>query len=388
MSSSTDSGKTPSGKSLAVAVEHFLARVVDNPKIESAWLSALSHMEELAGKQVLKSVSADTPPDFLAEIYRHSADETRHALEFKQMRPFPILEGPSLKYLEEKFKEITGSFVIGYFGNPLLVKARNRHLAYVHGALTIEQFPFQLYTVYLKMTRLPAVLERLPAVLADEINHLALGRKLRDLVSEEDRLSLNELNEIERDMCLKMVERLRRVVEVFTGESVEAEAQDFARLVNREDAVRIAWTHALSQVSKLLHHAVIFTRKKHAASPAFLLLENRMEEALKDYCATLENNAVLVQLMDKRLDEHYLDFLIETNDVATAHLLDLVLNERTKTKNASIAPIPLELEMLEETYFGCLKGQVERAIEEFRATIASNQTKGASQPFHSGMQQL
>ena len=43
-------------------------------------------------------------------------------------------------------------FVTSFFSNSLLRTAKSRHVAYVHGALTIEQFPFQFYTVYEKLT--------------------------------------------------------------------------------------------------------------------------------------------------------------------------------------------------------------------------------------------
>ncbi|MBC7386367.1 MAG: hypothetical protein H7301_09445, partial [Cryobacterium sp.] len=115
-----------SSANLASAVHRFLVKVVAHPEIESAWLSSLSHLEDVAAKQILRSVSSDTPPCFLAEIQSHAADESRHASEFSRMRPIQVFQDAKLLELESQFLRITGSFGMGYFANSILITAKNR----------------------------------------------------------------------------------------------------------------------------------------------------------------------------------------------------------------------------------------------------------------------
>ena len=331
-------------RTLPFAVERFVELVVADIRLESAWLSCLSYMEELAATQIFKSITPDSPAEFLKEMETHAADEYRHAKEFALLRPLPAFTESKYVLLERKMRQVCGSFFIGYVGNPILVKASSRHVAYVHSALTIEQFPFQLYTAYLKYTKLPKVLQRLPAILADESGHLALGKKMREGVAEEEKLSLGDLNEIEKDMCMKLVERLYRVVAEFTGKEQSLPAGNLAKLVNANDAARIAWTYALGNAAgagesslekKVIQHSVLFSRKKLLSNESYCAMEEAMSAALIDY-ETKQKHIEKKQLesISRGMVSHYQDFQREVDDMHIAHVLDSVVQEQDLSSEA------------------------------------------------------
>ncbi len=364
--------KSPRTKSLPMAVDRFVSLVVQSPETESAWLSGLSYMEELAAKQILRNISPATPPEFISEIEVHAADEMRHSLEFERMRPIKNFQDPKLKALEQKMRQLTGSFVGSYFGNALLGTATSKHVAYVHGALTIEQFPFQLYSSYLKVTQLPEVIAGLPAVLADESGHLALGRKMRDEVSESDRLSLSELNEIEKDMCLKLVERLWRVVSEFNGTLSNRESQSLAKEVHFNESVRAAWLNSIAKNlneatdeaaqanGEMLFHAVLFARKKHQADYRYLKLEEELTRALARYLD--QGMAISKYLTQKRLFQHFRELIEESDDMGASHLLDLILQDEDLLVSEKS---DLELVMREEIIYQKLCNEVAQNLIAF-----------------------
>src|SRR5262245_31049606 len=150
---------------LETKAREFMELLVRDEFVENAWLVALSEGEEIACRQILANISASTPEKDRKEIEAHALDERRHSQELLAMRlPAPY---PDSRYhaLERKLADLYGSFVGGFFGNPLLVAAETRHAAYVHGAMTIEKAPFQLYAAYWKVSRLSEVRARLPKVL-------------------------------------------------------------------------------------------------------------------------------------------------------------------------------------------------------------------------------
>ncbi|MBC7693642.1 MAG: hypothetical protein H7222_17890 [Methylotenera sp.] len=334
---------------LPAAVERFVALVVEDLRIESAWLSALSYMEEVAANQILGNVSDRTPPEFLAEIHAHAADEMRHSAEFTRMRPVQNFDTPELapyRELELQMRRIAASFVVGYGGNSVLITSRSRHIAYVHAALTIEQFPFQLYTAYLKATKLPQVLAGLPAVLADENGHINLGRKMRTEIPEDRKLSIGALNEIEKEMCLRLVQRLERVVSEFTGRLPIPSVSTLARAANTSAQARVAWVQTLGGLppefltpahSQLLRRMIYQFRQEFLSEPHYRALETEMSSALAAALAGLSEQSS-EKLFEKPFEEamcvfsrHFSEFRVECDDVGIAYALGRVHQERGPT---------------------------------------------------------
>lgn len=186
----------------------LMALVTQNEYLESIWLTGLASIEDLAAQQITRNIAAETPTDEIRNIVKHAQDELRHASEFRAMRP--KLSYPSLRYyrFQERVLSFFKDFIMGFFANPVLNKAKHRHAAYVHGAMTIERFPYQLYTTYVKATSLTAVKNRLPSVIKDEKGHLELGHRMRKDLTPDEQLPVEALERIEDDMCATLFQRL------------------------------------------------------------------------------------------------------------------------------------------------------------------------------------
>ncbi|WP_374031056.1 hypothetical protein [Bdellovibrio bacteriovorus] len=136
-------------KNFTESIQYLISLVTEDPHLESAWLSTLAHMEHLASQQVLGNISASTPLHFVNEIQEHAADEARHRDIILSLRPYPLAKDGRYEDLRHRLRAVAESFVLGFFANPVLLQAQSRFAAYVHGAITIEQFPlsnlFRLY---------------------------------------------------------------------------------------------------------------------------------------------------------------------------------------------------------------------------------------------------
>jgi hypothetical protein len=226
---------TNSSDSFYDSINALMVLVCADPRVESAWLTALGHMEDLAAKQILGNFNSTTPAEFYEEIKVHAADEARHRDALLAIRPFPEAASSQEMKLRDTLKSLGESFTMGYFGNPILVEAKSRFNAYVHGALTIEQFPFQLYSSYIKTTSSKDIRDVLTDVLADEGDHIQLGKKMLCTLPESERMPLNQLQNIEKEMCHKMVLRMAEVVIAYRDGSQQATAEipPSERLVQR-----------------------------------------------------------------------------------------------------------------------------------------------------------
>jgi rubrerythrin len=358
----------------------FLAREVSkNSRLESAWLTALGHMEDLASKQILENISASTPKDFHDEIKAHSKDEERHRDMIWEVRAHQEAESEKERNLRATLMSIGESFVTGYFSNPLLRKAKSRFHAYVHGALTIEQAPFQIYSSYIKSTRSGKIQGVLKRIIADEHSHIQLGKKFLGTLPEADRLSLNELNSIERSMCHKMIVRMHQVVRAYLGEgSEDSELLPSDRLVQKlsdDRALTCFWVHALGNAervaashmqrifkrrklplpdemiehisdeerhAKQLQLTVLLDRRKYRQQEKYRDLELKMIHALEMYLLSFFSGIMKKytdphQLylygalgLEMRVFKHYTDLSKTTNSIHVAHSIESILADEAQ----------------------------------------------------------
>jgi hypothetical protein len=369
---------------LSEAVDQFIQQVASDAGVEAVWLSSLAHLEEVASQTILKSLSEATPAQERAEILSHAADEHRHGLEIRAMIPQAACADRRYRDLEAKMHKIAGNFIMGYFGNPVLVAAKNKHAAYVHSALTIEQFPLQIYTAYLKATRLASVKRGLPKVLRDERDHLALGARLRKQLSQAEHLSLEALQGIEEDMCLKMIQRMNAVVLEFLGKKEQQGESSFSSSLSSSDGATVAWIHALGQGEAIAatHMQMIFSlrglpqpglmashvademrhcqlmqlsvsglRRKLLQSPGYVELERALSRGIESYLSTLF--AVVLRefkdpeliyhygalALETRVFRHYQDIIATTDHIGASHALSAILVEEAEHTAAALAAL-------------------------------------------------
>jgi rubrerythrin len=338
----------------------------------------------LAAAQIRTNSSAFTPEHERRAIEEHAADEDRHARLLLGMRPLAELPDERHQELARRLSHIAGQFVIGYFGNPLLVTARNKHAAYAHGALTIEQFPFQVYVAYLKVTKLPAVKSGLPDVIRDEKDHLALGRRLIDQLPEPQKLSIERLMVIEEDMCLRMMRRMNDVMTEFLSDRTGLTEISLERCLSSSHSATLAWAYTLGcaeelaaqhmqkvysarglefpemmpahvsdelRHSKLLRRAVQLERRRLSSrDPGYPQLEKTFMRGMRLYQMKLfsslmkrfsEPDAIYLYgalALETRVFKHYKDLAQTTDHIGLSHVLSMILEEEAEhTRQASSA---------------------------------------------------
>ncbi len=380
---------------LREAASSLMDKVTLNPTIESAWLTALARMEEVAADQIRTNISAFTPTAEREAIFEHAADEDRHARLILAMRPMSFLPDARHEALKNRLCHLAERFVVGYFGNPLLITAKNKHAAYAHGAITIEQFPFQVYVAYLKATQLPAVNEGLPGVIRDEQAHLALGRRLIDQLPQEERFSIEHLLKIEEDMCATMLRRMDAVMSEFLSDS--ACIGSFEEAISHSPHATIAWAftlgcaeelaashmekiytgrgltlpqmmpaHIADEVrhAKMLKRAVLIERRRLASQEVgYLKLERAFLRGIRLYQMKLfsslmnqTNNPDAIYLygalaLETRVFKHYKELAQETDHIGLSHVLSVILEEEaehTRLATAALREQGLSMEEFRE----------------------------------------
>lgn len=224
--------------------------VSSNENYESAFLAALGSMEEVAAREITKTIGEWTPREAVLEIVSHAQDEHRHAFQLRALKPVKKYQDVKYYHLEHDLSELGMNFVLGFFGQQLLLRARaaSRFAGYVHGALTIEQVPLQMYTAYYKLTRNESVKQGLAVVLKDEATHLALGKKFYETLSPEERFSIDEINAIEAEMCELLGRKFLATYRKYETETANAESLERSLTSNRN---RLAsWVTALAENEK------------------------------------------------------------------------------------------------------------------------------------------
>lgn len=297
---------------LNTSVKRLSELIISDPSIESAFLGALGNMEEVAAREIIKTIGPTTPKEHLLEIISHAQDEHRHAFQLRGIKPIKDYCDVRYYQLERILSELGINFVLGFFGQKILLKARSldRFAGYILGAMTIEQVPLQLYTGYLKATKIESVRKNMPLVLKDEFAHLELGKKLYKTLPLEQQFSIDEINAIELEMCDLLARKMYTAIENFKnlGNPREPTFEEYLSA----DTKRLAlWISLLSQVesergrkqiaSELLHSVLFITNKmvdtkNLNVQDAFKTLSKAAPDWLQNHYQTLADKTSLIGL--------------------------------------------------------------------------------------------
>ena len=91
-----------------------LARlVVQKSEFESAFLSMIGDMEEVAAREINKTIGSHTPPEAILEIVVHAQDEHRHAFQLRNLKPLKTYQEVRYYHLEKELSELGTNFVYG-----------------------------------------------------------------------------------------------------------------------------------------------------------------------------------------------------------------------------------------------------------------------------------
>lgn len=301
----------------------LLELVTQDIYLESIWLGNMSMLEDIAAKYILSNVTTNTPTEELRNIIGHVQDEQRHAKVLSDMRPTNIY--PEKKYyeLEQEWREIGQEFIMGFFNSPLLREANHRHAAYVHGAQTIERFPFRIYSLYLSMTKLTKVHELLPAIIKDENGHIELGQKMYAKLSPEERMPLTKLYRLEEELCLMMLKRMNLALRKKWNLYQPNLTSILEKKLIEDRHFEVAWNYALSSGEKHfsdsrfnhLKAANTFARASMRNTPGYRELEKSLVMIVAKYiCKSLEAG-LSGSTIQNRFDCHYESMIYHTNNI-------------------------------------------------------------------------
>ena len=322
-------------------VSPLLVLVTNDIYLESIWLSVMAMLEDIAAKYILSNITNKTPNESLRNIIEHVQDEQRHAQMLNDMRPALLYPANFYYEVEQIWKEIADEFIMAFFNSPELREANHRHAAYVHGAQTIERFPFRIYTLYLSHTKLAKVHEKLPQVIADENGHIELGKKMYNELAADDRMSLSRLYKLEEDLCLMMLKRMKIALTEKLELSEKIECSLVLKLKSSR-ALEIALIHSLSKIEKqlspkrseLLKSANTLLRAKQRSELSYRQLELIVAQLGENYFSGCLSAGISRPTILGRLNRFYTDVLFQTNSMALHYAFYRILEEH-QTENES-----------------------------------------------------
>lgn len=306
----------------------LLELVTKDIVLESIWLGIMSKLEEIAASSILNNISAGTPDESLRKIIEHVKDELRHAKVLKELRLVSVYPEQKYYVIEDEWKKIAENFIQGFFSSGPLREINHRHAAYVHGAQTIERFPFRVYSLYLSMTTLPDVKEKLPSVIADEQEHIELGKSMYVKLTEQERKPLTMLYSLEEELCLIMFKRmnlvLRQHLNLYVPYYLDSELE-FKLTQNMQ--FETAWNYALSCVessfddrrSQYLKDANISGRVCLKKNAHYRKLENSLMGSFEKYILRAKGAGISDSTILSRFDNHYRSMIYKTNNIPIQH---------------------------------------------------------------------
>lgn len=316
-------------------VAPFLKIITNDVHLESIWLSVMSMLEEIAAEYILSNITEKTPADSLREILNHIKDEQRHATVLFSLRPSNTYPDLSYYKIEEQLKKIGQEFIMSFFNSAQLRNAQHRYAAYIHGAQTIERFPFRIYSLYLSMTKLPKVKQALPAVIADEIEHIALGKKMYAQLSPEERMPLAELYKLEETVCLMMLKRMHVALANHLKLSMTKVESNVARSSLANKKFEIAFNHALyiaegffsKERAEYLQVAITLSRLEFKKDSEYKTLEKKLVFLVTQYVHECMENGVSFESIQLRLNKHYNEMIYNTDTMALHYAYHCLLEK-------------------------------------------------------------
>lgn len=316
-------------------VAPFLQVITNDVYLESIWLSVMSMLEEIAALYILSNITDKTPTDSLREILTHIKDEQRHAAVLLSLRP--VTTYPDLSYykIEEQLKKIGQEFIMSFFNSTQLRNAKHRYAAYIHGAQTIERFPFRIYSLYLSMTKLSKVKDELPAVIADEIEHIALGKKMYAQLSPDERMPLAELYKLEETVCLMMLKRMSIALKNHLQIATTTVESLPAKVSLESKKFEIAFNHALyiaegffsKERAEYLQVAITLSRLEYKRDSDYKKLEKTLVFFVTQYVQECVKNGVSFELIQLRFNKHYNEMIYNTDTMALHYAYHCLLDK-------------------------------------------------------------
>lgn len=305
--------------------------VVSDPNIESAFLAALGNMEEVAAREITKTITAEVPSSAVLEMAQHAQDEHRHAFQLRALKPVKLYSDLKFYAMENDLTEVGINFVMGFVGQQTLLKARaaSHFAGYVHGAITIEQVPLQMYTAYYKLTKNETIKKGLAVVLKDEADHLALGRKFYESLSEKEKFSIDEIIQIEIEMCELLGRRMIDLIQKNLNTQSNKE-KTLESTINQSRSRLTTWILALaenenknarSENAKILEDSVLF-------------ITGKTKEAFTgDLTSDL---ATLSDFSTQRLNDHMSALTQETKLFGVSYALERVQKNLSTNNQTSV----------------------------------------------------
>ncbi|MBT3585270.1 MAG: hypothetical protein HN509_10200 [Halobacteriovoraceae bacterium] len=302
-------------------IREFISVVTTDPRLEVAWLNCMAKMEAKAADQIRGSISKSTPENEIQTIREHAADEDRHCAEILKMIPAVLAKKSCLDQdylsLESDFMRISETFVMGFFGNPFLSSLKGKHPAYVHGAMTIEMFPFQTYGAYIKKTKIEEVKEKMPAIIAEEKGHIQLGERLFKKLPKEKQLNLSKLHIIEKEFGYLAIKRLKKRANKFLKQD---EDHQFEEQIMSHPMASLAWIWSLAsellskEEANILKRSILLTRRQYTQDPVYKMMES-------SFSASIQASQKNFPLRDKILQDHLRTVFEESMDISLSHAL-------------------------------------------------------------------
>lgn len=321
----------------------LLELITQDIYLESIWLANMSMLEDIAAKYILSNVTEATPTEELRNIIGHVQDEQRHAKLLLEMRPATVY--PDIKYyeLEEEWREIGQEFIMSFFNSPLLREANHRHAAYVHGAQTIERFPFRIYSLYLTMTKLQKVHDLLPGIISDENGHIELGQKMYAQLSADDRMPLTKLYRLEEQLCLLMLKRMNLALRQRWNLYQPDLKSELEHKIAKNRSFEIAWNYSLSCGEK--HFSTSRTGHLKAANTLarasmrnhtqYRELEKNLVGVVSKYIDKSLESGLSESTILHRFDRHYQNMIYHTNTIPLHYAYFRILEDHKTEVPAS-----------------------------------------------------
>jgi hypothetical protein len=150
-------------------IQSLLKQISAEPSLEARWLNTLSLLEFIGARKISRTV-ADRHPTL--EVLGHLADETRHALAFKQLAcevaggevPEYLCPQGAATYFQTLDRELAAwaSQALGH---------EDVRLNYLLTTAVVEQRAMVMYPLYKAATRQAAVRTELGRVITEEQSH-------------------------------------------------------------------------------------------------------------------------------------------------------------------------------------------------------------------------
>lgn len=323
-------------------VAPLLELVTNDIYLESIWLGVMSMLEDIAAKHILNNITDVTPEECLRNIVEHAKDEQRHARLLQEMRPVTIYPEKKYYIIEEEWRKIADAFILGFFNSSLLREVNHRHAAYVHGAQTIERFPFRVYSLYFSMSKLAKVQAGLPGIMADENGHIELGKSMYADLSQSERMPLTKLYRLEEQLCLMMLKRMNLALRQSMNLYEPDLSSEFEFKLTQDAKLEVAWNYALScgeehfstVRAQLIREANTLNRVTFRHEKKFRELEKNLTKSLLNYILKCTDMGVSQFVVLRRFDNHYKEMIYNTNNVPLHHAYFRILEEFPSLENA------------------------------------------------------